>query len=625
MQRLSVINSTILLLFLAACSTAEVDVGEFTLDGGEADTPVPTGGTVSETGGAGGLGGVTTVSETGGAGGLGGVTTVSGTGGVGSLGGAAGSIGNGGATGTGGLPGMGGVAGNTAKGGAAGSTAKGGAAGGTTATRPPKEDYTEKVGSVSFDMVSIPGGTFTLGCESSSCDPDTSPVAYISVSDYHIMKAHVPNDVWSAVGLKEGTWYDCMAVACELGKKTGKAYRMMTEAEFEFAAKKHLDQLSQVDGSEEWAFNSWETKYSCKPGDVDPLGPDPGSHTQKTRRDKATGDKITGRLIRSIDGIGPKCRLVVSDTTDYPPGYPSPCWTSCCDIPPPPVNSYRDPQWVTGSDAQWTTGDLAIGKFDLRVWDDGTARLNGKDGQWFTSNNIAFVFVSSAGSLMKFPYIFLDANQGSVISETSFMNGGYVGRIEKITASNLAKPTLADLKSGADLAAAAGEDYKMVDMVNIPESAKKQDPRLLDTTTNCWFQNNQNAGGTNNYRQDIDGDELRFASIDKGQIVMLANGNWFTVNNTFLRITHSTGYVADYLYALTPDGYLLHNSFMGYERGDFRMFQKYDNAGGKFPSTCINDSCSKELQKGVTASMYSGKDNGKSTFVPAPCPAGGCK
>jgi hypothetical protein len=166
----------------------------------------------------------------------------------------------------------------------------------------------------------------------------------------------------------------------------------------------------------------------------------------------------------------------------------------------------------------------------------------------------------------------------------------------------------------------------MVDMQNIPDSAKAQDPRLIDTTTNCWFQNNINAGGTHNYRKDIDADEFRFAVIDGGNIVMLANGKWWTVNNTFLHIEHSTGYVAEYLYALTSDGYFFHDSYMAYERADFRMFQKYDNATGNFPPTCISDSCSKELAKGAAASLYSKQgDTGKSTFVPAPCPAAGCQ
>jgi formylglycine-generating enzyme required for sulfatase activity len=51
---------------------------------------------------------------------------------------------------------------------------------------PLNEDFTDKVGSASVDMVYIPGSTFTLGCESSSCDEDISPVQNITVSSYHI-------------------------------------------------------------------------------------------------------------------------------------------------------------------------------------------------------------------------------------------------------------------------------------------------------------------------------------------------------------------------------------------------------------------------------------------------------
>jgi hypothetical protein len=290
-----------------------------------------------------------------------------------------------------------------------------------------------------------------------------------------------------------------------------------------------------------------------------------------------------------------------------------------------PENSYRDPRWVTGNDAKWTTGSLAIGKFDLQTWDDGTAVMNGKPGQWFTSNNIAFVFVPSSGTSVKYPYIFLDATQGSVISDAGFMNG-FIGRFQKTTATGTTKPTISGLKSGEELATAAGADYKMVDMVNIPESAKKQDPRLLDTTSDCWFQNNINAGGTHNYRKDVDADEFRFAVIDKGQIVMLANGKWFTVNNTFLHIQHPDGYVAEYLYAITSDGYFFHDSYMAYERADFRMFQKYDNATGSFPATCVpTTSCSTELAKGAAQPFYATMADGGSTFVPAPCPAAGCQ
>jgi hypothetical protein len=110
--------------------------------------------------------------------------------------------------------------------------------------------------------------------------------------------------------------------------------------------------------------------------------------------------------------------------------------------------------------------------------------------------------------------------------------------------------------------------------------------------------------------------------------MILANGDWFTVNNTFLRVTHPTsGYTAEYLYAVSVDnkGVLTfyHNSFMGYERGDFRMFTKAAD-GPDFNNLCT--ACSNEIPKGQSASFYAqDKEKGQSTFVPAPCPAGGCQ
>jgi hypothetical protein len=186
------------------------------------------------------------------------------------------------------------------------------------------------------------------------------------------------------------------------------------------------------------------------------------------------------------------------------------------------------------------------------------------------------------------------------------------------------KPTISSLQSGGQLAAAAGDNYKMVDMVNIPASARKQDPRLLDGPDHGWFQDNRSAGGIHHYRKDVDPDEFRFTVNQGSSRVMLANGSWFTVNNTFLRITHSDGYTADYLYAVDNTGKFFHNSFMGYERGDFRMFSKSENNSDVFRATC-GSICEGEIPKGEGSSLYSRMDNGKSTFVPAPCPLGGCE
>jgi hypothetical protein len=503
-----------------------------------------------------------------------------------------------------------------------------------------KKDFTEKVGSVSFDMVYIPGGTFTLGCESGSkCQAGAAkPVEGVKMNSYWIMKAEATSALWKAVMGEShagGTWYEAIEFACELSKKTGRKYHMQTEAEFEYAAKKYKDKLSNIGGSgmtgEEWAYNSWDADKHM--GGTDPVGPSSGQHTQKTRRDADSegSDRVTSRLIRSIDGIGPATRLVVSADMDYPKDY-----VPSCDIHAPvvgaePTNSYRDPRWVTGDGSKWGTGSIAIGSFDLQVWEDGTAKLGSANGQWFTSNNIAFVFVPSSGTPVKYAYIFLDATQGSVIGEGRMMSsGGYIGRFEKKTASGT-KPAVSGLKSGEELAKAQtkfNDEYKMVDMTNIPATAQKRDSRLLDGgATKGWFQDNTSMKGAHHYRKDVDDDAFRFTVNQGGQrAAVLAAGDWFTVNNTFLRVKHAkTGYVAEYLYTVAEDGTFYHNSFMGYERADFRMFKKETNAS--WPQTNCGAICSQEIPKDVApAAMYvNDKEKGQSTFVPAKCPSGGCK
>jgi hypothetical protein len=514
-----------------------------------------------------------------------------------------------------------------------------------------KNDFKETVKDaagkeVSFDMVYIPGGTFTLGCESGSkCQAGAAkPVEGVKMSSYWIMKAEASSTLWKAVMGEShagGTWYEAVEFACALSKKTGRKYHLMTEAEFEYAAKKYKDKLSNIGGSgmsgEEWAYNSWDADKHM--GGTDPVGPSSGQHTQKTRRDADSegSDRVTSRLIRSIDGIGPATRLVVSADMDYPAGYVPSCEIHAPVLGGEPANSYRDPRWVTGDASKWGTGSIAIGSFDLQVWEDGTAKLGSANGQWFTSNNVAFVFVPTSGTPVKYPYIFLDDKQGSVIGEGAMMSpGGYIGRFEKKSASGT-KPTVSGLKSGEELAKAQtkfADEYKMVDMEALPKkasditSAYKQDSRLLDGGVGKgWFQDNTSMKGAHHYRKDVDEDAFRFTVNQQGQrAAVLAAGKWFTINNTFLRVIHDkTGYIADYLYTVASDGTFYHNSYMGYERADFRMFKKVDN--NKMPQTNCGSICGEEIPKDVApAAMYvNDKDKGQSTFVPAKCPAGGCK
>jgi hypothetical protein len=512
-------------------------------------------------------------------------------------------------------------------------------------------------------MVYISGGTFTLGCEKTSGCPAglPTPVSGVQVSPYFIGKTEVTEGLWKAVMgsgstcLSYGgssttscgniTWYKALEFACELSKKTGKNYRMLTEAEWEYAAKNHLSSLEKMNNGtigsgEEWVYNSWNA--SSYTGGVDPIGPKTikdgkvvWGHTQKTRRDPGdVDDKIHGRLIRSIDGFGPSLRLGLSKDMPYPPDMTPTCDIHAPVLGPEPKNSYRDPRWITGGDTVWHNpeGAIAIGDFEVRAWADGTARLcisnQCSNGQWFTSNNINFVFVSGS-SVSRFPYIFLNEEDGSLITDKSstftwqgqtMTMPNFVGRISKEPASNVAKPSVSNLMTGEALARAQGADfdtyYKMVNMNSMPTSA--QDERLLDGPNHGWFQNNTSQNAQHHYRKDIDRTEFRFTVNQGGGRTVIANGTWFTVNNTFLRVIKGS-YVADYLYTITNNGTLYHNSFQGYERGDFRMFEKTPNNGGYDVFPC-GDICKGEIPTGLNASMYADREDGKSTFKPAPVP-----
>src|SRR5574344_1170849 len=55
---------------------------------------------------------------------------------------------------------------------------------------------------VTFEMVRVKGGTFTMGCTSeqgSDCDDDEKPAHRVTLSDYYIGKTEVTQALWEAV------------------------------------------------------------------------------------------------------------------------------------------------------------------------------------------------------------------------------------------------------------------------------------------------------------------------------------------------------------------------------------------------------------------------------------------
>jgi sulfatase modifying factor 1 len=99
------------------------------------------------------------------------------------------------------------------------------------------------------EMVFVEGGTFQMG--SSSGESDEQPVHSVTLSSFSIGKYEVTQAQWKAVmgsttgyiescdqcPVDEVSWNDVQEFIRKLNTKTGKNYRLPTEAEWEFAAK----------------------------------------------------------------------------------------------------------------------------------------------------------------------------------------------------------------------------------------------------------------------------------------------------------------------------------------------------------------------------------------------------
>lgn len=109
------------------------------------------------------------------------------------------------------------------------------------------------VNGVSFTMIAVQGGTFTMGAtaeQGSDADSDEKPTHKVTLSDYMIGETEVTQELWKAVmgtnpsyfsgtqnPVESVSWEDCQNFIAELNAMTGKKFRLPTEAEWEFAAR----------------------------------------------------------------------------------------------------------------------------------------------------------------------------------------------------------------------------------------------------------------------------------------------------------------------------------------------------------------------------------------------------
>ena len=136
----------------------------------------------------------------------------------------------------------------------------------------PQQTFT--VNGVSFDMMMVKAGTFTMGAtsEMKAPDSDEKPTHQVTLTnDYYIGKTEVTQALWTAVmgnnpsyfkgdnlPVEKVSWDDCQKFISKLNSLTGQNFRLPTESEWEFAARGgNNSNHYQYSGSNELGDVAW--------------------------------------------------------------------------------------------------------------------------------------------------------------------------------------------------------------------------------------------------------------------------------------------------------------------------------------------------------------------------------
>lgn len=171
------------------------------------------------------------------------------------------------------------------------------------AQQQPQNSLTITVKGVSFKMIRVQGGTFTMGCTSEQggdCSNDEKPAHKVTLSTYYIGETEVTQVLWKAVmgnnpsefkgdkrPVEMVSWNDCQEFIRKLNQLTGKTFRLPTEAEWEYAARGgNKSRGYKYSGGNTIGDVAW---YYVNAYDKGKSSPDYGTHVVKTKSPNELG------------------------------------------------------------------------------------------------------------------------------------------------------------------------------------------------------------------------------------------------------------------------------------------------------------------------------------------------
>lgn len=507
------------------------------------------------------------------------------------------------------------------------------------------KNFSDTVNGVIIDMVYVEGGTYIRGCDNCA-EVDKkyeSPSHQVTVSDFYIAKYEVTNELYNAVmgttsnfwekkkAPKIGVnWFGANEFICKLNELTGRNYRLLTDAEWEFAArggnqgipKNHKfsgsDNIDEVAwyadnsggqshevgtkapnelGLYDMSGNSWEWVYDWLIGYTEEAKTNPVQLTgsgNKTRRGGSYDEpedfaRVSRRAIRSRDGAaGMGLRLGLSTTVLD--GMKEPCVAANPQATKCDGSEYRDCRLITGEDEAWV-GESAT----LLLQEDGAAAISGYpvvSGEWYTLNNRSLNIVSSKGVTTTYAYYVFSEDEITMINDAGMPYRLY----KKAKSESKSLPTIPTITNPTALEklieAVEPERFVTAEQLAHPDTTVR-DPRIMADDGYTWFMDGRCCGGNHKYRFHLSPNgDAEFVVMDYDDTYkenILAKGRWFTVGNIALHIMLNGKYY-NYLYTsgtrtfsnseYLPEGPIFcHISFQSYERGDFRIFSrtKYDD------------------------------------------------